>query len=513
MNRKLISVLIVFALLLSVQNVIGPATTSAGSSGGSGSSGGGGGSKSVDIDRLLKAVQDGKKNKPAKFEELKTILWKDPITNENYTLPTVLMYYKGNNTTVSRTEPVEIMTVVTNNNPLEMRRMLDLYLDVKDPGSSEYRHINSWPEKIQTNEYDAKNGTIRIWSMLPSFAYLTKTGEVKVRVNVSDQVNKWSTSSYADSPYVKPPFYSELVFNVTNSLPKMSSFNVTPAGLVRYNDPIEYKANIEDKDGDLLNVTLHILDDNATEIRNETINIKPGPVSFKANEYGFFTEADAGRNFSYYYSYDDGIDFVSRDPEVPIEGPSIKKGAKLFVDKLDFTSSSENYYWWDKYGFSVRAKNMNPETYEVSFTLCTRTDGSEWSTMETKPEMIGSDLVVVHFNETQHPFKVTDAGKTFYYRVKYSEYDQTGKDAMEKTGKRINAKVVPYKIYDPVMMLSLLLMLFMVTLSGLFMERILQKGVEAHERASVKSAGGKKKRQDKSGKGIADSIMKMLKRG
>jgi len=512
MNRKLISVLIVFALLLSVQNVIGPATTSAGSSGGSGSSGGGGGSKSVDIDRLLKAVQDGKKNKPAKFEELKTILWKDPITNENYTLPTVLMYYKGNNTTVSRTEPVEIMTVVTNNNPLEMRRMLDLYLDVKDPGSSEYRHINSWPEKIQTNEYDAKNGTIRIWSMLPSFAYLTKTGEVKVRVNVSDQVNKWSTSSYADSPYVKPPFYSELVFNVTNSLPKMSGFNVTPAGLVRYNDPIEYKANIDDKDGDLLNVTLHILDDNATEIRNETINIKPGPVSFKANEYGFFTEADAGRNFSYYYSYDDGIDFVSKDPEVPIEGPSIKKGAKLFVDKLDFTGTSENYYWWNKYGFSVRAKNMNPETYEVSFTLCTRTDGNQWNTIETKKEMIGPNPVVVHFNETQ-PFKVTDAGKNFYYRVKYSEYDQSGHDSKENRGAKINPKVVPYKIYDPVMLLNMLLMLFIVTISGLLLERVLQKGVEAHEHVSGKSAGGKEKEQGKTGKGIADSIMKMLKRG
>ena len=93
MNGKLISILIVFALLLSVQNVVGPATQSAGSSGGSGGGGGGGGSKSVDIDRLLKAVEDAKKNKPAKLEELKTVLWKDPITSEEYQMPTVLMYY------------------------------------------------------------------------------------------------------------------------------------------------------------------------------------------------------------------------------------------------------------------------------------------------------------------------------------------------------------------------------------------------------------------------------------
>ena len=74
MNKKLICLLVILCMLLSVQNVVGPETTSAGSSGGSGSSGGGGGSKQVDIDRLLKAVEDGKKNKPDKFEELKTLL-------------------------------------------------------------------------------------------------------------------------------------------------------------------------------------------------------------------------------------------------------------------------------------------------------------------------------------------------------------------------------------------------------------------------------------------------------
>ena len=69
------------------------------------------------------------------------------------------MYYKGNNTTVSRNQPLEIITVATNNNPLEMRRMLDLYLEVKEPGSDKYERINSWPEKIQTNEYDEKTNT------------------------------------------------------------------------------------------------------------------------------------------------------------------------------------------------------------------------------------------------------------------------------------------------------------------------------------------------------------------
>jgi len=475
--------------------------------------GGGGGSRQIDIDRLLKTIQDGKKSKPAKFEELRTLLWKDPITSEEYEWPTVLMYYKGNNTTVSRNQPLEIITVATNNNPLEMRRMLDLYLEVKVPGSDKYERINSWPEKIQTNEYSEEtNTTLRIWGMLPSFSNLKKIGEVKVRANVSDGVNKWSTVSYSG---MKPPYYGELVFNVTNSLPVMSDFDVIPGGLVRYNDPIEYKANIADADGDLLNVTLHILDENGVELKNETLNVKPGPVSFKANEYGFFKEADAGKNFTYYYSYDDGIDFISKDPADPLNGPNIRKGPKLSVDKLGFSSTSENYYWWEKYGFNLRAKNLNPEEYEVAFTLSTRTGNNEWNTVETKTVRIGPDPVEVDFNDTK-PFQVTDAGQTFYYRVKYSEYDQSGKDAMERTGTLINAKIVPYSIYSLVMFQNLIPMLFLILLGSLFVERTLKKGIEAHESTSGKTGDRKNNKQERRGKtggSFAGKILKMLRRG
>ncbi len=506
MNKKLICILVIFCMLLSVQNVVGPATTSAGSSGGSGG-GGGGGSKQVDIDRLLKAVEDGKKNKPEKFEELKTLLWKDPITSENYTLPGVWLYYMGNNTTVSRTQPLEIQTVVKNNNLPEMRRMLDLYLEAKEPGSVEYRKVNLFPNKIQANEYNAKtNITQRIWNDLPSFAYLKQIGEVRLRVNASDGVNKWSTAAYKD---LKPPFYSELVFNVTNSLPRMSEFNITPAGQVRYNDPIEYKANIEDEDGDLLNVTLHILDENGNEIRNETVNTKPGPVSFKANEYGFFTEDDAGKNFTYYYSYDDSINSTIKDPEEPLSGPNLRKGAKLAVDRLGFVSASENYYWWERYAFSVRAKNLNPEEYDVAFTLFARTEGGEWTTVETRTEKVGPNPVTVYFNQTK-PFQVTDANKTFSYRIKYSEYDQSGRDSIERQGEVINSKIVPYRIYDGIMVFNLFLMLAFIAMLGFFMERKLQKGVEAHESVSGRKGGNEREGSGELRENAVSSIIKML---
>ena len=518
MFRRLITAILALLLIAGISQageVLGGGDSSGGGDSGTASvssSGGGGGSRQIDIDRLITTVKDGKKSKPAKFEELRTLLWKDPITSEEYQMPVVLMYYKGNNTTVSRNQPLEIITVATNNNPLEMRRMLDLYLEVKEPGSSKYERINSWPEKIQTNEYSEKtNTTLRIWGMLPSFSNLKNVGVVKVRANVSDGVNKWSTASYSG---LKPPYYSELVFNVTNSLPVMSDFDVIPGGLVRYNDPIEYKADIADADGDLLNVTLHILDENGVELKNETLNLKPGPVSFKANEYGFFKEADAGRNFTYYYSYDDGIDFISKDPADPLKGPNIRKGPKLSVDKLGFSTTSENYYWWEKYGFNLRVKNLNPETYDVAFTLSTRTGNNEWNTVETKTVRIGPDPVEVNFNNTK-PFQVTDAGQTFYYRVKYSEYDQSGKDAMEQTGVQINGKIVPYSIYNPVMVLNLVPMLFLILMGSFFIERKLKKGIESHESASGKAGdrkSNKQERKGKSGGSFAGKVLKMLRR-
>jgi len=509
MKRCLITLLVLGLFMMSyIIPVIAkegpqPSDTS-GSSGG----GGGGGSRQITIDSLLKAVEDAKKKKPAKLEELKTILWKEPITTEEYKQPVVLMYYKGNNTTVSRTEPVEITTVVTNNNPLEIRRMLDLYLEVKNPGSGKYERMNTWPEKIQTNEYNKENTTYRRWGVLPSFSYLKQVGEVRIRANVSDGVTKWSTVSYKD---VKPPHYSELVFNVTNSIPKMSEFNLAPTGPVRYNDPIEYKAEISDPDGDLLNVTLHILDElGREEVNNITLQMKPGAVSFKANQYGIFKESDAGKNFTYYYSFDDGI---SPDKTEIMKGPTIRKGPKLSVEKLAFSSTSENYYWWEKYGFSLRAKNLNPEVYKVTFTLSVRTDGSEWSVVDSAQADVGQDPVEVKFNNTR-PFKVTDAGKTFYYRVKYSEYDQSGRDSIENTGVRINDKVVPYSIYSPVMMLNLVMMLLVIMLGSFGIERKLKKGIEAQENGRngdkrIMVGRGRKK----IGESLTEKALKMLRRG
>jgi hypothetical protein len=60
--------------------------------------------------------------------------------------------------------------------------------------------------------------------------------------------------------------------------------------------------------------------------------------------------------------------------------------------------------------------------------------------------------------------------------------------------------------------LNLSLMLVIITMIGLFMERTLQKGVEAHESISGKKGSGKRSGPSGSGTNILDSVVKMLRR-
>ena len=507
----MICLLALVFLIIFIMPVVGPegpnpdtpSSPSSGSSGGGG--GGGGGHRQQSIDSEIRTYEQWKMQCPEKFEKLKTILWKDPITTEEYELPTVLMYYARNSTVVTRNQLLDITTTITNNNPLEMRRMLDLYLEVKNPGSNKYEHLNTWPEKIQTNEYNEKtNATYRVWGTLPSFSYLTTTGLVRVRVNVSDGVNKWSSTDYKE---IKPPFYRELIFNVTNSPPVMSNFTVKPFGQVRYNDPIEYDARISDTEEDLLNVTLHVCNDNGLDLKNVTQQINGGgAVAFKANEYGLFVEDDAGKNFTYYYTYDDGIDANRTKIQ---QGPSIKKGPKLFVDRLSYNPESESNYWWQWYTFGMRIKNLNPEDYDVVFTLYTSTESNPWRIVESKKVRVGSEPKEVSFNMTC-PFTVADANQTFSYRIKYSEYDQSGKNSVEASGARINPKVVPYAIYSPEMVLNLSFMLLFVIGASLFIERKLKRGIESQESFSRKAgsinSGNNKAGNAGSDESISDKI-------
>jgi hypothetical protein len=510
MNQKIICGLVILAVLLSVETVVAPEPIPPPTPGPSGS-----GVSRLTLESFTKNLESWQKDKPTKYQYMTKLLSKGNPTA--YKDPSIGLKYSKNKT-INRNEELEIKFQVQNPNPIDLRMPLFVDLEVLVPGTSGFKKVNqnsmvvqpfayteqhnvnfsesSWPEVSTINQMD-KVGLIKL-----------KMGEIKFRAVYTDGSRK----KYSSEWKYNPPYYGELVLNLTNRPPEMRNLSLVAPNQTRYNDPIEYKATIDDPEGDMLNVTLHILNDKGKELKNETQNVKPGDVSFKSGEYGFFSESDAGKNFTYYYSFDDGINSNKTENKT---GPSIRRGPKLYVDKLNVTPESESCNWWNWYTFNIRAKNLNPEEYDVVFTLFTKTENGDWNSIESKTVKVGQEPQMIYFNKTK-PFTVADANSSFLYRIKLSEYDQTGKDVLEADGLRINAKIVPYSIYNPVMFLNLVPMLFLILLGSFFVERKLKKGNEAHESASGKTGdrkNNKQERRGKSGGSFTGKVLKMLRRG
>jgi hypothetical protein len=514
MRQKMICLLFISALILSIVPVIAPAGPQPASSGGGGGGGGGGGS-SLNLDRFTNYLESWQKENPTKYKYMVQLLSKGGVPN--YIDPSIGLKYV-NNKSINKNEELDIRFEVQNSNPIDLRIPLFVDLEVKGPGSNVFKKVNQNSMVVQPFAY-TEQGKINFfqsrWPEVSTFSQMDKMGVLKLRtgeitfraVYYDGNRKKYSTDWIFFSPY-----YSELVLNLTNRPPEMRNLSLEAPNQTRYNDPIEYKATIDDPDGDMLNVTLHILNDKGKELKNETQNVKPGDISFKSSEYGLFSESDAGKNFTYYYSFDDGINSNKTENKT---GPSIRRGPKLYVDKLNVTPESESCNWWNWYTFNIRAKNLNPEEFDVVFTLFTKTENSDWNTIESKTVRVGQEPQMIYFNKTK-PFTVADANSSFLYRIKLSEYDQTGKDVLEADGLKINAKIVPYSIYSPVMVMNLVPMLFLILLGSFFVERKLKKGIESHESASGKAGNNKSKKQErrgKSGGSFAGKVLNMLRRG
>jgi hypothetical protein len=430
-------------------------------------SSGGGGHRQIDFDKILKALEEGKKKRPDKFEDLKTLLWKEPITPDEYITPTVLMYYKDNDSEITRNEPVEIYTNITNSNPIEIRRVLYLYLEVLDPENKEYRQINLAPEIIQTNDYNKKNTTFRRWDVLPSFSYLRTVGQEKIRVKISDGVNKWYTTNYSK---VDPPYYRELVFNVTNIPPEIRNYTVTGPEPVRYADPIIYEAETYDPDGDTLNVTLHVLDEKGKSKMNLTQQVKGGsPLVFKAADWGVFSENDAGKNFTYYYYVDDGISNNTTKMDMG-RGPRLRPSVKLKVNDVHVTPENDNKYWWQKYNFSYKISNQDLQPVDVIVTLYTSTPSEPRKSIDTMKVTATSDPQTKFFEVW--PFSVVDAGEDFTYSLEFSE-DVQGHNNGRVPGLEVialNSRIVKYNLASWPLANVFLIFVFAL-FAGIFIER------------------------------------------
>ncbi|MGB9902841.1 hypothetical protein, partial [Methanothrix sp.] len=425
------------------------------------SEGGGGGSshRQTDMEKIIKALEQGKKQNPKRFEYLQTLLWKEYTPPGEYKLPAVLIYYRGN-TTVRRSDPLEIQAYVTNVNELEIRRPLYIDLEMAAPGD-DFRQVNSQTQIVQVNEYissDGINYTYRSFPEITDLKSLKEVGKVRFRIRYTDgQYRKIYSSNWSVS---SPHLFPVLELDVINNPPIVNYTNVTYRP--RYSDPIEYVAEITDPDGDTLNVTLHILnEDNSTERTNATQELRgSGTVRFRNSEYGFFGKNDAGKTFHYYYTVGDGINVTSTSIE---EGPEIRPTPKLLVEAPRMVAEDENYYWWGRYNFSIDVKSQDENSFPLTVYLYTSTPSNPWELRGSKTVTVTPERQTVSFETS---FDVSYSNKTFAYRFSYSEPDQNGRTSMDLAGdKPINPKIVRYSILSPMgianVILTLMIFLFL----------------------------------------------------
>lgn len=503
--KGILAVLLIFLLMVpSVQAAfetgegVGETSTTAGSvgSGASGAApgggakapsggGGGGGGTRLTLDSFVIYLDTWQKDNPALYQQMVKHLTQGVQVSPKD--PYVALYHKGNRS-VNREDMLKIFGYVQNSNTLDQRTTYFLSLEAKEP-TQDFKKITQVPLVIQPFSYQEKDKLtcyFATWPEISTFGNLIKsgvfrqkTGEMSFRASVTDGSKTWTSDLWPDNAESQD-YYGVLKLNLTNRPPTINNSSINLSIMnPRFNDPFEYKANITDPDGDMLNITLHILDEQEHEYKNRTQMIKGGgPVSFNSREYDLFSEGDAGKNFSYYYSFDDELAFNKTEPK---KGPYIRRAPLLFVDKLDCIPESRNYYWWQWYTFYARVKNMNPEEANVDFTLFAKTGDNEWRSVgDRKTVKIGPEPSMVYFNTTK-PFVVNDENMTFSYMIKYSEYDQRGKDTIEAIGSRINPKIVPYSIKDPIILLNLALIFFLVVAGSLLIERKLKRGIEAQE--------------------------------
>jgi hypothetical protein len=440
----------------------------------SGGGGGGGGSKQMTIDDLIKVVdkaKDDKNNK--KYEQLRDLLYKEPSAKGDNIQPVVYMYFNGNRTNITRTQPIKIMSYIKDTNPQDsMRRVLWLYLQEKKPGERSYEKISDYPQIIGQSDYKWHNDegnynyTTVDWPEIVDFRDLKTVGEVRFMVNASDGRNKWTAKDEGITD--GKPFFSELVLNIINTPPTLENVSViTQAPEPRFNEPIKYVARVVDNESDPVTVTLHIQDLNHTEKINATEIAKAGEdIVFLAGDHGFFSKDDSGKNFTYYYTISDGINTTNTSY---FNGPNLRKSITMYVDDPK-VSYEKNQYWWQDYNFSIGMRNQESGNAKMRVSLETYTPAHRWKPVASNDWDISSEGTTVWYNIM--PFLVEDANQSFKYRFMYDEVDQHSSNSREGIGEgKINAKLVKYDIFSIQALVNWLALLFIAMLGAILVER------------------------------------------
>ena len=443
--------------------------------------GGGGGSKKLTADAFIKYLKDWEDRQPNKYNEIRDLLYKEPYTTEDYVAPSVWVYYDPNkNKTVSRSDEIEIGAYVQNDNPIEIRRALYLYLEVKGPEDEEFKPAKAERQIIQVNEYSDKNNTIRFFPDISSFGYMKDEGEVQFRIDISDGTKRgsgWYTNDMPDYP--NNGYYGVLDLGVYNNPPEInnSTMSVMPE-LIKWDDYVEYGAQLRDEDRDTVNVTLHVYK-NETQLNFTKLvpaETDESDVVFNTRDYNIFSEADAGKNFTYRYSCDDGINTTWSEVGY---GPFLKRTAEIeIVGKPKMNTKDPKNYWWQEYTFALDVKSKNPEGGSLTVSLYTYTPenyGKMWPESLTK--QVYDDNVTTFTFEDVTPFDVLDRDQTFSYNFSYDMADEKGNYGNDLSeGGKINPKLVKYEVYSGVILANMFLLLGFSLAAGIVLERKFGRG-------------------------------------
>lgn len=471
MKRLAALLIIIFLVLpLAVQSdgvSPSPPKSTSSSDGGSSSSSGGRKIVKLNLDDMIGNLEKWKQDDPDEYEYMKKLLHIPFVPPKDYVAPTVLLWYPSGKTNITRNDKLDIYAYVKNDNPIEVRSDVYLWLEAKGPGEENYTRVGS-QRVILANEYSEKNNvSTRDWSGITPFVDSKEVGNATFRIWFNDMHSTYYTDTMYAKPYHEGEYHSVLELELVNSPPEADdgSIRVEPAR-ARYNDPIRYEARFVDNDGDLINVTLHLLDERGMEIKNETQDVKSGTnITFVASQYGFFGEGDAGKNFSFMYTYGDGLDFNKTEI---YPGPSLLPSPKIFVSDPDVEAADENRYWWQNYRFSLKVKN--PEVNNLKIDLYTSTPSHPNKYQDTKTINASEEVQNVIFD--LQPFDVSDADQSFSYYFKYSATDQNSREEMGGTSDgKINPKIVKYPIYSMVTIANILAVLLAALVGGIMIER------------------------------------------
>jgi hypothetical protein len=237
-----------------------------------------------------------------------------------------------------------------------------------------------------------------------------------------------------------------------------------------FNDSQNYTSLGNDLDS--VTVTLHLLQGDK-EVNSIVKKVMPsGDFSFSTKDKNLFNKTDSGKNFSYYYTLNDGVlgGKNTTITEVKRDGVSINPNPEIIVGEFFSRPEGRNEsYWWQGYCFGLRAKSQNPGGAKVKICLYAGTSREDMHQIDDQEtELSSTNYTDISF-EDMHPFDVKDHGKVYQYYFTYDQPDENGdRRSPLMDGMLINDKLLPYSIYSWEMLLGNIFPILVLTLLGGF---------------------------------------------